>query len=165
MLSKINASGCCNTKALIQPSGKGVCCPCTYHSRLCMAHIACLAASVAHELPALLMCSKHNICLSPSAVYKLHTWLWERTHTGSCQFVSQAACDWHAILQAIRRQLPPPEGPCQASPSGQPRQPSPCSAPAHTATKTPPSKPAAKCIAPEQYVAADEIFKVPKHSF
>lgn len=65
-----------------------------------------------------------------------------------------------ALLQAVRRQLPPPEGPCQASSSGQSHRPSPVSSQPGTATnKTPPKLPA-NCIAPEQYVAADEIFKV-----
>ena len=65
-------------------------------------------------------------------------------------------------MQAVRRQLPPPEGPCQASPSGRSQQPSPrpSSHPTHAPSKTPSSSTPSKCIAPEQYVAADEIFKV-----
>ncbi len=65
-------------------------------------------------------------------------------------------------MQAVRRQLPPPEGPCQASPSGRSQQPSPRQ-PSHTphaTSKTQPSTTPSKCIAPEQYVTADEIFKV-----
>ncbi len=65
-------------------------------------------------------------------------------------------------MQAVRRQLPPPEGPCQALPSGRSQQPSPrpSSHPTHAPSKTPSSTTPSKCIAPEQYVAADEIFKV-----
>ena len=68
-------------------------------------------------------------------------------------------------MQAVRRQLPPPEGPCQPSPSGQSRQPSPRQA-SHTAHSKAPANttPGKQCIAPEQYVAADEIFKVRKPS-
>ncbi|KAA6416934.1 MAG: serine threonine- kinase TOUSLED-like [Trebouxia sp. A1-2] len=64
-------------------------------------------------------------------------------------------------MQAVRRQLPPPAGPCQASPSERSQQPSPwpSSHPTHAPSTTPSSTTPSKCIAPEQYVAADEIFK------
>ncbi|KAL3147179.1 hypothetical protein ABBQ32_002684 [Trebouxia sp. C0010 RCD-2024] len=132
-----------------------------------VAHLAKIAAVSEMQLQTLRLQAEGNrigqLGVASNGIMGLHE-VWED---------GQAFKDWHARMKdlaeskagieaarkSVRRQLPPPEGPCQASTlGGHPPRASPCSSLATTANRAPP-KPPAHCIAPEQYVAADEIFK------